>query len=211
MRYVGISDSDPMNESHYFSRRPSSTYRIKKIETILRGHYLELYTASGVFSRSRVDPGTKILCESMKLPSQGNILDFGTGIGIVAMVAAKESPRAIIYATDINLRAIQLARRNVKLNKISNCNVRNVNEYESFKSEQFVSIVSNPPYSAGWTFVKDMITQSPKYLQTGGTLQLVCLQRKGGRRLKKLLLHTFDNVEILVRKSGYRVFLSTKH
>lgn len=199
-----------MKGSHYFSRRPYSAYHIKKMKIVLRGHYVELYNAPGVFSRKRVDPGTKWLCQTMKLPSHGNILDLGTGIGIIGIVAAKESPDAVIYATDVNRRATQLARRNVKLNNIPNCRVLTVGGYDSFEPEMFTTIVSNPPYSVGWPFVKDMITHGPIYLHSGGTLQLVCLQRKGGRRVKETLLHTFGNVEILARKSGYRVFLSTK-
>ncbi|MFQ5818787.1 MAG: class I SAM-dependent methyltransferase [Candidatus Heimdallarchaeota archaeon] len=199
-----------MKNSHYFSRLPSSPYKVKKMRVVLRGHTLELYTAPGVFSANRIDLGTKYLCRVMKIPMHGKILDFGTGIGIVAIVAAKESPDALIYATDINPRATQLARRNVELNNLQNVKVLNVEGFGFFDSEMFSAIISNPPYSAGWSVIKDMITQGLKHLHQGGTMQLVCLQRKGGRRVKETLLQIFGNVEVLARRSGYRVFLSSK-
>lgn len=199
-----------MKDSHYYSRDPSSLYHAKKIRVTLRGHYFELYTASGVFSRDHIDPGTKSLCQAMKVPLHGNILDYGTGIGIIALVAAKESPNATIYASDVNPRAIHLARRNVKLNAVSNCRVVQVAGYDTFESAMFAAILSNPPYSAGWQQVKQMIAHGPKYLHSGGTMQLVCLQRKGGSRVKQTLLQTFGNVDILARAAGYRVFLAEK-
>ncbi|MFQ6124747.1 MAG: class I SAM-dependent methyltransferase [Candidatus Heimdallarchaeota archaeon] len=180
------------------------------MRVVLRGHTLELYTAPGVFSANRVDLGTKYLCQVMKIPKHGKILDFGTGIGVVAIVAAKESPNTLIYATDINPRAIQLARRNVELNNIQNIIILKVKGYDSFDSELFSAIISNPPYSAGWPIINDMILHSRKYLHPGGTIQLVCRQRKGGRRVKETLLQIFGNIEVLVRRSGYRVFLSFK-
>ncbi len=177
---------------------------------VLRGHTLELYTAPGVFSANRIDLGTKYLCQVMKIPMHGKILDFGTGIGIVAIVAAKESPDARIYAIDINPRATQLARQNVELNNLQNVKVMNVEGYGFFDSEMFSAIITNPPYSAGWSVIKDIIVQGLKHLQQGGTMQLVCRQRKGGRRVKETLLQIFGNVEVLARRSGYRVFLSSK-
>ena len=199
-----------MDNSHYFSRIPFTPYKVKKMRVILRGHILELYTAPGVFSATRIDRGSKYLCQAMKLPKQGKILDWGTGIGVVAIVAAKESPTTMIYATDINPRATHLARRNVELNNLQNVTVLNVEGYGVFDSEMFSAIISNPPYSAGWTVIKEMITQGPKYLKFGGTMQLVCRQRKGGRRVKETLLLTYGNVEELTRKAGYRVFCALK-
>ncbi len=199
-----------MQNSHYFSRLPTSPYKVKKMRVVLRGHTLELYTAPGIFSADRIDLGTKYLCQVMKIPKHGNILDFGTGIGVVAIVAAKESPDALIYATDINPRATQLARRNVELNNLQNVKVLDVEDYRFFDSEMFSAIISNPPYSAGWSVIKDMIAQGLKHLHPGGTMQLVCRQRKGGRRVKETLIQIFGNVEVLARRSGYRVFLSAK-
>lgn len=199
-----------MQNSHYFSQLPTSPYKVKKMRVVLRGHTLELYTAPGVFSADRIDLGTKYLCRVMKIPKHGNILDFGTGIGVVAIVAAKESPDALIYATDINPRATQLARRNVELNNLQNVKVLDVEDYRFFDSEMFSAIISNPPYSAGWSVIKGMIAQGLKHLHPGGTMQLVCRQRKGGRRVKETLIQIFGNVEVLARRSGYRVFLSAK-
>ena len=126
------------------------------------------------------------------------------------MIAAKESPSTVIYAIDINPRAVQLARRNVKLNSITNCNILKKEGYESFDFDMFSTIVSNPPYSAGWTFIETMIMQGKKYLKPEGTMQLVCLQRKGGDRVRQIMRQTFGNVETLSRKSGYRIFYSEK-
>ena len=57
---------------HYYSAHPESTPKIGLIKANLCGRQFEFLTASSVFSKKRVDPGTRLLIESMLLPDRGD-------------------------------------------------------------------------------------------------------------------------------------------
>lgn len=59
---------------HYFSAIPKCDDRFGIIKTVLRGRNLQFLTSSNVFSKRRVDLGTRVLIEAMVLPKTGNIL-----------------------------------------------------------------------------------------------------------------------------------------
>ena len=103
---------------HYFSERPSSPDRRGLVRARLRGMDLEFLTSSGVFSVRRVDRGTRLLVESMVLPEGGRVLDMGCGYGVVGVVAGRLVPGLEVWMTDVNERAVSLARLNVKRNGV---------------------------------------------------------------------------------------------
>lgn len=71
-------------------------------------------------------------------------LDLGTGCGIQAMHAARHAERVV--ATDISLRALDIARFNAELNGIRNIEFRHGSLYEPVAAERFDHILSNPPF-----------------------------------------------------------------
>jgi len=71
-------------------------------------------------------------------------LDLGTGSGVQALFAAPHTERVI--ATDTNLRALNFAAFNARLNGISNIELRRGNLFEPVAEERFDLIVSNPPF-----------------------------------------------------------------
>ena len=66
------------------------------------GFQLEFVTSSGVFSHKRIDNGTRLLVESMVLPSEGRVLDLGCGYGVIGITAAKKNPDLRVWMTDVN-------------------------------------------------------------------------------------------------------------
>ncbi|MBC7131151.1 methyltransferase, partial [Candidatus Bathyarchaeota archaeon] len=106
----------PAESSHYFAEHPSSKPRFGMIRTYLRGKPFKFITASGVFSKKRVDLGTKLLIESMVLPEEGLVLDVGCGYGAIGIAAAAFNPKLHVVMVDVNERAVKLAKMNVKLN-----------------------------------------------------------------------------------------------
>ena len=60
-----------MNNEHYFTPQPTSESASREITTRLRGEEYRFVTEAGVFSRSRIDPGTRLLANSLPLPEQG--------------------------------------------------------------------------------------------------------------------------------------------
>jgi len=71
-------------------------------------------------------------------------LDIGTGAGIQAFLADRHADHVI--GTDTNLRALNFARFNAKLNGIDSIEWCEGNLYEPVAEQKFDLIVSNPPY-----------------------------------------------------------------
>lgn len=75
-----------------------------------------------------------------------NILDVGTGSGILTLLLAQKSNASFI-AIDVNEEAILLAKKNFVLSKWANRLVASQSSFQSFQSEnKFDIIISNPPY-----------------------------------------------------------------
>jgi 16S rRNA G1207 methylase RsmC len=199
------------SQEHYFVAHPKSETQLGIIRTHLRGKPLEFLTASSVFSKKRVDLGTRLLIESMILPEKGCVLDVGCGYGAVGIAAASFNSNLRVIMVDVNERAVWLAKQNIELNNLGNAEVRCGHLYEPVKELTFNCILSNPPISAGIETVKAIITEAPKLMTNEASLQMVVKSKVGGRRLQLIFKETFGNVETLSRKSGYRVLMAEKH
>jgi 16S rRNA (guanine1207-N2)-methyltransferase len=107
--------------SHYFDEAPSGEKKTKEINVSLDGREVKVTTAGSIFSPDHVDTGTKILLEHIdKAPAGGDILDLGCGWGPIALALALHSPKATIWAVDINERARQLTQLNAQNLGLSN-------------------------------------------------------------------------------------------
>jgi 16S rRNA (guanine1207-N2)-methyltransferase len=190
---------------HYFTEKPKSKPDLGIIRTYLRDKLFEFITASGVFSKTRIDPGTRLLIESMTLPEKGYALDIGCGYGPVGIVAATLNPKLHVVMTDLNERALWLTKENAKSNGAENVEVRKGFLYEPVNDMKFETILSNPPTTAGMKIVLPIIEQAPQHLTKHGTLQIVVRSKISGKRLTTKIEETFGNIKIHARKSGYRV------
>ncbi|MBB6566101.1 methyltransferase [Kribbella sandramycini] len=112
-------------------------------------------------------------------------LDVGTGCGIQSLHLANRVNQVV--ATDVNPRALELARATAALNRID-LDVRNGSLYEPVAGERFDLIVSNPPYVisppdsqltyretsfTGDSVVAQLVRNAPQHLTDGGWLQLL--------------------------------------
>jgi len=194
--------------NHYFVKRPKSKPDLGVLRTYFRGRLFEFVTASGVFSKTRIDPGTRLLIEFMTLPERGSVLDVGCGYGPLGIAAATFNPNLKVVMTDVNERAVWLAKENAKRNALQNVKVKQGLLYEPVGDMKFEAILSNPPITAGMKVVGPLITEAPKHLVKDGLLQVVVRSKIGGKRLTNLMNRAFGNVDILARKGGYRVLLS---
>lgn len=88
-----------------------------------------------------------------------NILDLGTGSGNIAISLAHYLDEPKIMAVDVSLEALEIARNNAKLNKMSEyiCFVHFDildSKFDSQFNSKFDVIVSNPPYVAEHEFLQ---------------------------------------------------------
>ena len=192
---------------YYFSASPKSEERFGLVRTCLCGRNFEFLTASSVFSKRRVDLGTRLLIESMLLPEEGCVLDIGCGYGAVGIAAATLQPNLHVVMTDVNARAVRLARRNIELNKAWNAEVRYGHFYEPVEDLAFNCILSNPPISAGMETVKAIVSGAPKVLTDSGTLQMVIRSKIGSKAMPAAFEEAFGNVKVFARGSGFRVLM----
>ena len=197
---------------HYFAASPKSKAKLGLIHTNLRGKPFTFLTASSVFSKKRVDNGTRLLIETMILPEQsGFVLDVGCGYGAVGIAAAIFNPQLHVFMTDVNARAVHLAKYNIKKNQATNAKARYGCLYEPVKELIFDSVLSNPPISAGMKTVKEIIIEAPKIMAKKATFQMVVRSKTGGKTLRPVFNETFGNSEVLARESGYRVLMAEKN
>jgi 16S rRNA (guanine1207-N2)-methyltransferase len=195
---------------HYFAEHPKSKARFGLIRTYLRGRPFEFLTSSGVFSKNRIDLGTRLLIECMVLPEKGCLLDIGCGYGAVGISAAIFNPNLHVVMVDVNHRAVWLARQNIVKNYAANVEARRGNLYEPVEEMVFDCVLSNPPVSAGMETVKAIICGAPEFMARKGVFQMVVRSKVGGKRLRAFFEQAFGTVEVLARESGYRVLISQK-
>jgi release factor glutamine methyltransferase len=77
-----------------------------------------------------------------------HVLDLGTGSGAIALALARERPAAQITATDVSLKALEVARVNAKALRLQNVNFRAGYWLNAVPKQCYSLIVCNPPYVA---------------------------------------------------------------
>ncbi len=113
------------------------------------------------------------------------IVDFGSGCGIIAILAAKRFQSSTIFAIEQNKTFKVIIKKNLTLNDINNVIIDDI---ESIKTNSIDIFVSNPPYftTQGYRFseryssekfstqvkIEDIIKHAKRVLKNKGTLLL---------------------------------------
>ncbi|MFZ5816939.1 MAG: class I SAM-dependent methyltransferase [Bacillota bacterium] len=195
---------------HYYTNRPTAGHDEANFTTTLRGMAFTFTTDAGVFSRDRVDFGSLLLIEVMQVSPTDTVLDLGCGYGPIGSVAARLASGGFVYLVDVNERAAELARRNLKANQITNAEVRVGDALEPVRGIAFDTILTNPPIRAGKAVVYRMVDEAYAALKPGGSLWVVIQTKQGAPSMKKKLQETFGNVLDVDRKAGYHILQSVK-
>ncbi|WP_084593911.1 class I SAM-dependent methyltransferase [Palaeococcus ferrophilus] len=190
--------------SHYYSENPNVPLRTKTIEVTVRGERFRFITASGVFSFGKFDNGTRLLLESAVLDRRWRVLDLGCGYGAIGVVASRFVEYVVM--TDVNRRAVSIAKKNLKINGVENAEVKWGSLYEPVKGERFHAILTNPPVHAGKEVLREIVINAPKHLYDSGLLQLVIRTNQGAKYIKALMEQTFNEVRELSKGGGFRVY-----
>ena len=171
----------------------------------MRGLSLVFTTDRGVFSHAKVDPGSRLLAETMALPEQAEVLDWGCGWGLLGIVAALTWPRCRVIMADLNERACALARANAARNRATNVSVVCGDSGDALPDRRFDAVVCNPPISAGRRSVLAMMEQAARLLRPEGAFWMVAHTRKGAERLQRDLEARFGQVQRVRMRGGYRI------
>ncbi|RQW83636.1 MAG: peptide chain release factor N(5)-glutamine methyltransferase [Methylococcus sp.] len=165
-------------------------------------------------------PETELLIElalaAIPADQSANLLDLGTGSGIIAITLAVERPRARVVAVDASAEALAIAQTNAARHAAINLSFFQGDWLGPLPpTERYNLIVSNPPYIAegdphlrqgdlrhepglalasgpdGLTALRRIIAESRAFLKPGGAL---------------LLEHGYDQADaigVLLRGTGY--------
>lgn len=77
----------------------------------------------------------------------GNILDIGTGSGVLAIALKKAFPNAVVHALDISEKALEVAKNNAQYNQANiHFHQKDILKSDLTDFPYFDIIVSNPPY-----------------------------------------------------------------
>lgn len=191
--------------SHYFTNDNVKS-EIKVIKSIVKGNEYKFYTDYNVFSKDKIDFGTRLLLESIE-NIEGEVLDLGCGYGVIG-IYLRNNFNVLVDMIDINNRAILLCKKNIELYKLENINVFQSDGYENiFKKYDY--IITNPPIRIGKKKLYEILLNSINYLKDSGKLIIVIRKEQGAKSLIKELEKVYF-VEIINKKKGYYILKSTK-
>ena len=172
---------------------------------VLPDTHLALATDSGVFSPGRLDPGTRLLLETAPSPpTDGDLLDLGTGYGPLALVMASRAPQATVWAVDVNRRALQLCERNAAEAGLSNVRCRLADASADLPAS-YQLIWSNPPIRIGKAALHQLLTTWLGRLAPGAAAHLVVQRNLGSDSLQRWLAETGWQADRIAARAGYRV------
>ena len=187
---------------HYYTETPNSAHDERRIALRALGNDLTFVTDAGVFSRDGLDRGTEVLLEALP-PLEGRVLDLGCGWGAVGVALGKRYPALDIVMTDINSRAVELARRNLAENGVTAA----VLQGDGFDAVEgrFDTIVTNPPIRAGKAVIYGLFARAREYLEPDGALYVVIRKQQGAPSALKYLKEIYSRAETVDRASGFHV------
>ena len=175
---------------------------LRKIDVSLLGYSFSFYSDNGVFSKDKLDFGTRLLLETIDWKNvTGPILDVGCGIGPIGIISNKLTGYDVVMC-DVNKRALHLCERNVRENN-AECKIVESNCYEKIVGT-FNTIITNPPIRAGKKIVYEILLGAKKYLTVDGTLYFVIHKDQGAKSLMKKLENSYK-VSLLNKNKGFFV------
>lgn len=92
-----------------------------------------------------------LILENVSQKAEGlQILDVGTGSGCIPISLKKKLPKADIYAVDVSIDALGIAKKNTVKNNVfvefRHLNILDTSQWFTFADKSLNIIVSNPPY-----------------------------------------------------------------
>jgi len=184
-----------MPQEHYFSSEPTTKKKETEISFEVAGAKFDMAAASGTFSSTKLDPGTKVLLSQTALfPKDGNVLDLGCGWGPIGIVIAALCPETKVRAVDINQRSIEQTQANADRIGLSNFSTHLAEDLPN--DVKFAAIWSNPPIRIGKVALHELLKNYLPRLEEGGKAYLVVQKNLGADSLVRWLAEEFKDHEV---------------
>lgn len=179
------------------------------IQKNLRGYDLIFHSTWGLFSPEHIDEGTELLIKNMEVKPSDVTLDLGCGYGAIGLTLAKLSPQGTVHLIDKDFVAIEYAKKNANLNKITNIETYLSNAFNQVPSIQFDTIMSNLPAKVSKELFWIIMEEAKQHLKPSG--QLVVVTISGLKEfIKRNFKEVFGNYEKLAQGKTYTVARAVK-
>ena len=192
--------------SHYFTNDQVVVDQPTSIHFELKGKEFVLRSNAGVFSKDKLDTGTRILLETI-LDHESNpssVLDLGCGIGPVGVVLSNFWDTNVTMI-DVNERAVQLARQNMDA---YSSKARIVCQ-DGVQEGMFDCIVLNPPIRTGKEVIYRLFDECIEHLSKEGRFWIVIRKQHGAQSAIKHFEQKNLQVERVARDKGYWILRVT--
>ncbi|WP_431028444.1 class I SAM-dependent methyltransferase [Lysinibacillus sp. LZ02] len=196
---------------HYYSNKPQTESKPRQWKFTLLGSVFTFETDAGVFSKSEVDFGSRVLIDAFEIPeATGDILDVGCGYGPIGLSIAKAHPERFVHMMDVNTRAIALAQKNAQLNGIQNVRIFESDGLAAVGDLKAAAILTNPPIRAGKETIFRFYNESYEKLVEAGELWVVIQKKQGAPSTVSYLEEMFSEVDVVEKKKGYWIIRAKK-
>jgi len=161
-----------------------------------------------------------IVLKEFDKESKLNILDLGTGSGVIGITLSKLYPNSTIIISDIASKALKVANKNIKKHNATNIRSLESDWFDSFKEKElFDLILTNPPYISkddvhlnnlelgyepsnalvaandGFADIFKIIDTSPRFLNSEGLLMIEHGHTQGHSVKNYFQQKSFDNIK----------------
>ncbi len=175
---------------------------------------LEVICHAGVFSREKLDIGSRLLLDNLRADEKyKTIVDLGCGNGILGLIAALMNPKAKLIFSDESYMAVESAIANFTavFGETREAEFLQTDCLHGVPDESVSLILCNPPFHQNNAMNDDiawqMFTESKAALEVNGELWVV-----GNRHLAyhAKLKHLFGNCEHIASNKKFSLMRATK-
>ena len=187
---------------------PQNPYPIRYV---LENTHYEIANHANVFSREKLDIGTRFFLEHLPKSEKFNdIVDLGCGNGIVGLIAAEKNPAAQIHFVDESFMAIESARENFEKafqNRTAQFYVGDC--LTNFPLHSADCVLCNPPFHQqhviGDFIAQTMFQQAKNVLRQNGELWVIGNRHLNyGVSLAKLFGK--QNVSLVTQNAKFKIW-----
>jgi 23S rRNA (guanine1835-N2)-methyltransferase len=171
----------------------------------------ELVNHSNLFSREKLDIGTRFFLDHIPQGDYQTILDLGCANGIVGIMAKKLNPKARIIFSDESQMAILSAKTNYGKFFSDQADFYWTNCYEHQEENSLDLVICNPPFHQGNTigdFIAwQMFNDARDALKSGGAIRVIGNSHLAYQvKLKKI----FGNSKVIATNSKFMIVDAVK-